>query len=455
MSRMDDVEPVGGLIRQARRRRQQRRWQAETFPTSLGGAMRAPYPSGAVSPPDTGGESLVGSSPIGELIRLTVDQEHHGPGEPIVFASAVAQTGFRQAALPGAEIELPHTAVYGIEGDLSWIAHDGEPPFTGGGDVHLRLNGTGIPGLSPIRAGGQTGRNLGKTFCLAEEFVASKGDRLSIIVDHADAEPDVQGTVELATKEPLRVTVEIDFEPFFEQYLFSTSTTDTEFTDAGYFHETDLIGGDPVQAGDLAVSHVHILTSSDDGSLAWDSFIPNGDWQLVDTPVVESVPDTGGQVVSYLLWKVLTQADVDSGSLFQGQNQWTKSSGASASGRVAVVDMVFRGPTGVTTVDNQAATPSAPWSTTLDASGTGGLVSVVTCSDVDPTQTATRPDDSSVAVNGWDTWGFESEGFGDVGWNTQQRAQRADSPQDDRSVDVTGGSPSAHSGASAIVFVVA
>jgi hypothetical protein len=150
-----------------------------------------------------GGEISLGQDPIGEILRVPVSG-HLGNGEPVTWNLPTQQAGFDDVLLPSTEIVLPHKAVYGIEGDFSWT--DG---FVGGGRVSLKLNGAGIPGLAPIRAGTDTDNKVGRTFSIAQEFVANKGDRLSLWVDHGQEgfHHDLHGEIEVATKEPLLRTI--------------------------------------------------------------------------------------------------------------------------------------------------------------------------------------------------------------------------------------------------------
>lgn len=451
---MSGIEPVGGLIRSARRRRQQRRWTAETFPTSTGGLLRAPYPSGVTSPPTTGGSALFGSSPIGELIRVTVENEHHGPGEPLRFGQVLRRTGFDDTNLPGVEIELPHTAVYGIEGDFSYVGEQesdhSHAPFVGGGEVSIRLNGTGIPGLSPIRAGGVPDRNLGKTFTLAQEFVAQKGDRLSIALDHADAEPTIEGVIEVASKEPLRVFTSIDFSEL-DIDVASQSANRSQFDlnqHATYWDPDQVAFPDSLEVGDLMVIHAYLRPSASgpaSTNFGFVSLTPRNGWTLESGPFTQTHDANGFDFdeVSFVMSKVITQDDIDWATVNPGNpdtsnarqeiasTQWTLpiQPGFVMTSSSAAVVCPFRGPTTVNITAHEFES-GLPWNTTVPASTDGGelLTSVIWISSI------TTPDDQ-IAVNGWETWAFSNVQFQFPSY----RVQRALSPQTPRTVNMTDG----------------
>lgn len=457
---MSGIEPVGGLIRAARRRRQQRRWTAEVFPTSVGGTLRAPYPS-AASPPVTGGEALFGSSPIGEILRVQVANEHHGPGEPLIFDSILRQVGFPEFNSPGVEIELPHTAVYGIEGDFSYQAttHTHEvgsagseaseetethPPFVGGGSVSLLLNGVGIPGLSPIHAGGSVERSLGKTFTLAQEFVAEKGDLLTIVLDHVDGEPTIAGVIEVATKEPLRV-----FTPPTPLDLPTgiTLSTSTGPSAPDPDHELNTrLGAGSIGAEVGMVMVVHVVGHMQFAEIV--SITMENDWQLISPILTQYNPDVPGDSYSFVAMKVVDSSminDVPSPFFYTIiTDRWGQQGGIDPTLSANHKRVLLEEGSGVQVLDLQMQVPALPWSTTLATGGSGLLHSIVHArSNGSPT----LPTDE-VAVDEWETFSLDDQS------SAKTRVQREFAPQSTRTVEIVTGTVDDYSISGAVVFAV-
>src|SRR5690606_10266778 len=113
-------------------------------------------------------------------------------GERPIFESATLQVGFSGNSFPSSQLRLPHSAIYGVEGEFIY------KDFKGGGVVTLEINGATlftIPGYT----------DAWTRFSIAEEFYAEEGDFLSFTITHNDttADADLHGNLTIATKEPL------------------------------------------------------------------------------------------------------------------------------------------------------------------------------------------------------------------------------------------------------------
>lgn len=192
------MDTLGNLKRLVDKSRQSRRWETTAFPTSGGGTLHVPRQRSRGIPTTGGGEGLsIGTPPIGEILHVHVQGHLGGGGEPVLFDTVTYRNGFNKAVTPSSQLELPHGAVYGIEGDLRWT--DG---YTGGGTVTLLLDDEvlmTVPGYTAAWT----------RFCIEEEFDAVQGQRLSIVVDHSDgADHEIKGELVIATKEPLKEIVQ-------------------------------------------------------------------------------------------------------------------------------------------------------------------------------------------------------------------------------------------------------
>jgi hypothetical protein len=353
---MSDQPSLGEILRRAERNRQQRRWGAQSFATSTGGVLRVPNPSGVEVGgfSASGGDVVVGHAPIGEILRCNVIGHLSPGGEPIVWDSTIQQSGFDTAVVPGVEIRLPHTAVYGIEGDLSWI--DG---FVGGGQVHLLLNGVGIPGLSPIRSGTASDTKVGKTFGLAQEFIANKDDRLRLVMDFdGEHHHDLAGVVEIATKEPLVRRLPSS------EVASTTSSSGSFNTNSGSTVTRTWTVGIPAgaQPGDIIVTAASIWMSATTNSL---TMLPG--W---NTLVFDSVVATQGKRYM-VVWRKLSVNDM-SGNIPLAE--FTIGGLSNASQRQWMTALV-KGAKSISLVDNaHSFSQFDPWEVVLAATSSGPLV---------------------------------------------------------------------------------
>jgi hypothetical protein len=382
---MSDSGPsIGEILRRAERARRQRRAPLESFPTSTAGVLRVPYPSGIQNPGFTaGGEGdiSVGPSAIGELVRMPVHGHLSPGGEPLVWGMPFQQVGFQGAKLPDVGLRLPHTAVYGIEGDFSWT--DG---FLGGGRVSLLLNGIGIPGLSPIRTGLGPEHNLGRTFTLAQEFVANAGDRLSIqmnFTDPAGGHHDLSGVVEVGVKEPVRQRVLPDLSGPGTPYMYGQNAFNTGTRHRGGVRRSFM------KDGDLLVAMGHYGATGSGASVS--NVTPRAGWTFLSMR-------SGGNWVSVIAVKRMTKAmEVSSDTYESVINITNGGSGGSVGifGHMAIHN--YPGGSRVKVTGHAAASPGTPdFERTLGAGGIGILTS-----QVHHTNVSTGNDPGPLGVSGW------------------------------------------------------
>lgn len=242
------IDNLGNLKRLVERSRQTRRWETTAFSTSGGGTLHVPRQKSRGVPTTGGGEGLsIGTPPIGEIIRLGIHSHLGNGNEPVLFNSVAYRNGFKKVVVPSSQLELPHGAIYGIEGELRWV--DG---YTGGGVVTLLLDNQPymtLPGFS----------SAWTRFAIATEFDAVQGQRLSIFVDHDDtgADHDLAGELVIATKEPLKEVVS------GADVLFAYGEAASRPT------SVTLQGTDDIAEGDLLVAFLHSAEPSITAPADW------------------------------------------------------------------------------------------------------------------------------------------------------------------------------------------
>lgn len=283
---------LGNVLRGSNQRGRLLRQSHNAFPTNAGGRLHLPHLRPAQSTQKTEG-SLGGHGPIGELIRFHAHGHVGSGGEPVLLHHIAYQNGFAEAVAPSPELELPHSAIYGIEGEI-WYTDS----YSGGGDVWLYLDNQPWVMLSGFRGAWSEGQ-------IAMEFDANKGQQLSLVVDHPDTgvDHDVEGMVTIATKEPLRELVE----ELQESYVMSFEGTNIPGSDDyglafydlnfGFVRFLDLADVASHPTGDAAGNNLDYLQPMYGG--AWDG---DGYW------VTFAAPDDNGD-------HHLVQLDLTTGSV--------------------------------------------------------------------------------------------------------------------------------------------